>query len=570
MGSGDHRCSLVEILRQGYEGPEEESRALVELQKSLGASHSQGRLMKMAARPQNGSEIPLEDLLSLCGYEVSDPLLQQDREPNELAASLPDMTLDKDQIAKDLFSGEDEEESSADDLTLSVTSHASDLLFRRHLRAHSMADGDKGTFVSSSEDVSDDDDDNTSIPSNDERKDIMVGSMYQAKIPPLSPYSYQERVYENEDQLLWTPDMLPGQAVKEFLLSAQRRGGQDGAVDTLINGDIIKDNEQALYELVKCSFNAEEALRRMRFNVKVFSEELCAWSKEECRNFEHGYRVHGKNFHLIQANKVRTRSVGECVEYYYMWKKSDRHEYFTQQTTKLGRKKYSLQSGSMEDGEQDGEVGEMEGCSQIQPSSHPPVIDLDKQGGGPSPSQTNAPLSLKALSSLHTGHSNQAGTQDAEMGMEVLELCGAPCPSPLREQLFSHFSPLPPLEDLQQEPSLNCSSPSHCPTSPPAQLHLSSLPCCSSPCPQAEPPLLGSGFYQLQLGPFLPDGLSMGPEDGASQGLQVDFSLPSIPQTSPAIAPSVFATSDFGAISSYLCPSALCPPPVQHPRSLTQ
>ena len=34
------------------------------------------------------------------------------------------------------------------------------------------------------------------------------------------------------------------------------------------------------------------------------AEELCAWSEEECRNFEHGYRVHGKNFHLIQANKV--------------------------------------------------------------------------------------------------------------------------------------------------------------------------------------------------------------------------------------------------------------------------
>lgn len=34
-------------------------------------------------------------------------------------------------------------------------------------------------------------------------------------------------------------------------------------------------------------------------------DELCAWSEEECRNFEHGFRVHGKNFHLIQANKVR-------------------------------------------------------------------------------------------------------------------------------------------------------------------------------------------------------------------------------------------------------------------------
>uniref|UniRef100_A0A8K9UDL1 Mesoderm induction early response 1, family member 2 n=1 Tax=Oncorhynchus mykiss TaxID=8022 RepID=A0A8K9UDL1_ONCMY len=165
-------------------------------------------------------EMPLEELLALYGYEVSDPLLQQEREPNELSASLPDMTLDKDQIAKDLFSGEDEEESSADDLTPSVTSHASDLL-RRHLR---------GTTTD----------------------DIMVGSMYQAKIPTLSLYSDQERVYENEDQLLWTPDMLSGHAVEEFLLSAQRWGGQEGTKDTLITGELIKDNDQE-----KCSLNSD-------------------------------------------------------------------------------------------------------------------------------------------------------------------------------------------------------------------------------------------------------------------------------------------------------------------------
>ena len=33
-------------------------------------------------------------------------------------------------------------------------------------------------------------------------------------------------------------------------------------------------------------------------------DELCAWSEEESRSFEQGYRVYGKNFHLIQANKV--------------------------------------------------------------------------------------------------------------------------------------------------------------------------------------------------------------------------------------------------------------------------
>lgn len=374
MGSGDHRRSLVEIQRQGYEGvqQQEEYQALVDL----------GKLcpMKMAARHHTGPELPLEDLLALYGYEVSGPLLQQDRQPNELAASLPDMTLDKDQIAKDLFPGEDVEDSTADDLTPTVTSHTSDLL-RCHLQ------GVRDSLASSTDEDSDD----GSIPSNDGRKDIMVGSQYQAKIPPLNPYFYQERVYESEDQLLWRPDVLPGQAVEEFLLCSQRRGAPQGPADTPLPGDSVRDNEQALYELVKCNFNAEEALRRLRFNVKVYGEELCAWSEEECRNFEHGYRVHGKNFHLIQANKVRTRSVGECVEYYYLWKKSDRHEYFTQQTTKLGRKKYSLQSGNIEDGDQDGEGGEVEGSSnshsspagslapgQLDPPSPRPALDLDK------------------------------------------------------------------------------------------------------------------------------------------------------------------------------------------------
>ncbi|CAK6955413.1 mesoderm induction early response protein 2 [Scomber scombrus] len=335
--------------------------------------------MKMAAQSHTASELPLEELLALYSYTVSDP----EKETYHLATSLPDMTLDKDQITEDLFPGEEEEESSADDLTPSVTSNTSDLLQR-------LQGGDKDTLVSSTDEDSDD----ASIPSNEEHKEIMVGSMYQAKIPPLSPYIYQERAYSSEDQLLWRPGQLPVQKVEDFLLNAQRPHGQEGSAYTSIKGDTVRDNEQALYELVKCNFNAEEALRRLRFNVKVFSEQLCAWSEEECRNFEHGYRVYGKNFHLIQANKVRTRSVGECVEYYYMWKKSDRHEYFTQQASRLSRKKYSLQSGNTEDGDQDGDVGEMEGSNNT-PSllSHgsmgpgklesplPPQssLDLDKQ-----------------------------------------------------------------------------------------------------------------------------------------------------------------------------------------------
>lgn len=46
-------------------------------------------------------------------------------------------------------------------------------------------------------------------------------------------------------------------------------------------------------------------------------EELCAWSEEECRNFEQGYRVYGKNFHLIQANKVSIHEDDPVRRFYF-------------------------------------------------------------------------------------------------------------------------------------------------------------------------------------------------------------------------------------------------------------
>ncbi|XP_075341374.1 mesoderm induction early response protein 2 isoform X2 [Odontesthes bonariensis] len=299
--------------------------------------------MKMAAKSHPASELALEELLALYGYTVSDP----EKETCLMAASMPNMTVEKGQINEGPFHGEEEDEASAYDLT---SSNTSDLIRR-------LQGGDKATSVS----TSDEDSDDASIPSNEEHKEIMVGSMYQAKIPPISPYNYQERAYSSEDQLLWKPGVLPVQEVEGFLRNAQRPRDQEGAV--WVQGATVQDSEQALYELVKCNFDTDEALRRLRFNVKVFNDELCSWSEEESRNFEHGYRVYGKNFHLIQANKVRTRSVGECVEYYYLWKKSARHMYFTQQATRLSRKKYSLQSGSVEDGDQDGEGGDLEGSN---------------------------------------------------------------------------------------------------------------------------------------------------------------------------------------------------------------
>ncbi|XP_063057104.1 mesoderm induction early response protein 2 [Engraulis encrasicolus] len=340
------------------------------------------RPLDMATHPHAGHEMPLEELLALYGYDLSNPLIQRDRG----SSTLTDITCSKDPMTKELFSteldgdGEEEEvQSLPGDLTPSVASDNSDIL-RCHLAA--LTSGDKDISVSSSDE---EDSDSASIPSNDSHKDIMVGPQYQATIPPLGVFPCQDRAYESEDQLLWKPGVMSPSEVERFLILAHRQWGQHP--DTM-STHTVKDNEQALYELVKCDFKAEEALRRLHFNVKVFNEDLCGWSEEERRNFEHGFRVHEKNFHLIQANKVRTRSVGECVEYYYLWKKSERHDYFMQmqQTTRIGRRRYNVQISNIDDGDQDGDAGELERSSSSNShtsngQSHTPAPspDLEKQ-----------------------------------------------------------------------------------------------------------------------------------------------------------------------------------------------
>lgn len=41
------------------------------------------------------------------------------------------------------------------------------------------------------------------------------------------------------------------------------------------------------------------------------------------------------------AEQVKTRSVGECVQFYYIWKKTERHDVFANKS-RLEKKKYNL------------------------------------------------------------------------------------------------------------------------------------------------------------------------------------------------------------------------------------
>lgn len=51
-------------------------------------------------------------------------------------------------------------------------------------------------------------------------------------------------VYENEDQLLWDPNVLPEREVEEFLYRAVKRRWHEMAGSQLPEGEVVKDSEQ--------------------------------------------------------------------------------------------------------------------------------------------------------------------------------------------------------------------------------------------------------------------------------------------------------------------------------------
>ncbi|XP_059775036.1 mesoderm induction early response protein 2 isoform X1 [Balaenoptera ricei] len=564
MGSADHQFHLAEILSRNYGVREEHEGA------ARGPEKPEEELEKDFV--SQSSDMPLDELLALYGYEASDPISERQSEGSDAAANLPDMTLDKEQIAKDLLSGEEEEEtqSSADDLTPSVTSHEASDLFPNQSGPRFLPDADKEPGSSSSSDTEED-----PLPANKCKKEIMVGPQFQADLSKLHSNRQGEKIYENEDQLLWDPNILPEREVEEFLYRAVKRRWHEVAESQLPEGEAVKDSEQALYELVKCNFNAEEALRRLRFNVKVIRDGLCAWSEEERRNFEHGFRVHGKNFHLIQANKmalpgapvtptlsekwacsacslgrgcptpsagpvrnrahVRTRSVGECVEYYYLWKKSERYDYFSQQT-RLGRRKYGP-SGTT-DADQDLDGGDPDGPGR--PRSSPP-LPLPATADGPGPERD-------ALARMRTEPLSVGSSTSGSLG----EPGEAPDGPPSSEPGPCSFQPL------------DVDAPS------------------AVPLPRRPPALAEPAFYSPT---------TAAPEPGASPRLAVDLALPgALPEELPlisshvdmdgepeeAVAPAQVALSvaEFGLIgigdvNPFLATHPACPAPGLHSEPLS-
>jgi len=285
-----------------------------------------------------------------------------------------DLTLDKDEIARDLLMRNDnmDHETSVNDLITIIDlkspvpaeplSNIDDsLMMDLNRPATTAVTSATASFFSmnSSTSCAEDDlsDESDCAPESDDSwvKAVSIGSEFQANIPEvvLDVDIHSDDVSVDE-HLMWDPSGLSSQEVELYgerinqLTHSQDVSGSSVAVSSdscatsvpsnsasnccSTNSSMplcIRDNEQALYLLLQCKYNVSEALRRRQMEPITPSDPLNEWTVEERSSFVNGLRLYGKDFHLIQRNKVRTKSVSELVQFYYQWKKTEHYSTVT-------------------------------------------------------------------------------------------------------------------------------------------------------------------------------------------------------------------------------------------------
>ncbi|XP_013781621.1 mesoderm induction early response protein 1-like [Limulus polyphemus] len=274
---------------------------------------------------QKEGTMPLEELLAMygCCNQQNVGSLQH------VSVDLPEERFNKD-ISKEAEWDEVDDGSRDNDVFEGGEHTNSTHLLRSVSHASMTSESDSGDDYSVGDDW---------------RKTIQVGSDFQAVVPEgLCKYD-DAPAYENEDRLLWDPSKLSDKEVELYLQQAQNSYPDCQGVQAIPLGSHIRDDEQLLYLLLQCGHNVEEALRRRRMQPSHLVDTMSLWSEEECRSFENGLRTYGKDFHLLHQNNVRTRSVGELVQFYYFWKKTERHDVFASKN-RLEKKKYALHPGT--------------------------------------------------------------------------------------------------------------------------------------------------------------------------------------------------------------------------------
>ncbi|KAF0288451.1 Metastasis-associated protein MTA1 [Amphibalanus amphitrite] len=176
-----------------------------------------------------------------------------------------------------------------------------------------------------------------------DKGEIRVGGKYQADMsvatlrPPGEP---DPRRSEDLETLVWTPNHdLPDRQIDQFMVIARSVGTFARALDcsSSVKQPSLHMSAAAASRDITL-FHAMDVLHKNGYDMSralaslvpssgpvLCRDEMEEWSASEANLFEEALEKYGKDFNDVRQDFLPWKSNAQLVEYYYMWKTTDRY-----------------------------------------------------------------------------------------------------------------------------------------------------------------------------------------------------------------------------------------------------
>ncbi|XP_068233085.1 metastasis-associated protein MTA1 isoform X7 [Palaemon carinicauda] len=174
-----------------------------------------------------------------------------------------------------------------------------------------------------------------------DKGEIRVGSRYQADITSLMKEGETDgRNMEELESLVWTPSHgLSNRQIDQFLVMCRSVGTFARALDcsSSVKQPSLHMSAAAASRDVTL-FHAMDTLHKHNYKISdalcslipasgpvLCRDEMEEWSASEANLFEEALEKYGKDFNDIRQDFLPWKTLKNIIEYYYMWKTTDRY-----------------------------------------------------------------------------------------------------------------------------------------------------------------------------------------------------------------------------------------------------
>eukprot|EP00058_Branchiostoma_floridae_P024664 XP_002610154.1 hypothetical protein BRAFLDRAFT_217047 [Branchiostoma floridae] len=174
-----------------------------------------------------------------------------------------------------------------------------------------------------------------------DKGEIRVGSRYQAEVPPLLKEDEGDgRELAKMESKIWDPENpLEDRQIDQFMVIARSVGTFARALDcsssvrqpSLHMSAAAASRDITLFHamntLHKTQYDATKAITSLvpQGGPVLCRDEMEEWSASEANLFEEALEKYGKDFNDIRQDFLPWKSLNSIIEYYYMWKTTDRY-----------------------------------------------------------------------------------------------------------------------------------------------------------------------------------------------------------------------------------------------------